>query len=171
MIQEFFMSSGGADDAGSPMGIAVRIRIVAVFSLLCLVVPAGAALGEPFPAFLEAPEWNELPPNLKIEAREIELWGQIHTYLAQRGYELGSGVTYLFNNAVQRAAMQIQSLPQKLQRTRTNQALGNIRTIIDAMIYEVEQSEEERFIRYRIVGEEDFAASLRVLCPIWPFCN
>jgi hypothetical protein len=148
-------------------------RIAAIIgTVLCLLVALpSAGLGDPFPKFLDESEWRDLPPNLMIEAREIELWGQINTYLAAKGYQLGSGAFFGLNNAVQKAALLVQALPEKLQRTRANQAAGNFRTIIDTMIYEVEQTAEADYGRYRIIGEENLASALRVLCPIWPLCN
>ncbi len=144
--------------------------IIGTVLIFFAAIPS-VGFGDPFPKFLEESEWKDLPPNLKIEAREIELWGHINTFLAVKGYQLGSGATFGFNNAVQKAALLIQALPEKLQRTRANQAASNFRTIIDTMIYEVERNAEDDFGRYRILGEENLASALRVLCPIWPFCN
>lgn len=82
-----------------------------------------------------------------------------YSYASEQGYSLTANL----RDYADRAAEEIEQLPQVQQEREIRRAKANFQMLTDAMIRAAGDDD--------VLGEDDFEKALWNICPLWPFCD
>jgi hypothetical protein len=103
-------------------------------------------------------------------ALDDEILARAERYAASRKANLGGRARADFKEYAKRAAKDLERSDSQVGEGRIKAAMMPFEMLIDEMIF---QKTKTRNFRGHVgeIGEQTLEASLKILCPLWPFCD